>query len=251
MSATIDFVPGGYRYMPGVFQYSGGVAALPGFRLERVRFTRPVPLAEGFARIEAMLKAANRPLTSFAACELHSPAPFTEAGFKTFNELYCGTLERWGIYKAGVNPVARSNTCPEVTPPAEPGFHAVTFTMPATGAPASFVVAGSGEAPEGKGNYKDHIVARGDTSADGLRRKAVWVLGEMERRMAALGGTWTDVTATQVYTIHDLHPFLADELARRGAIGHGLTWHLNRPPVVELDYEMDCRRIEVERVVVA
>jgi hypothetical protein len=251
MSATIDFAPGGYRYMPGVFQYSGGVAALPGFRLERVRFTRPVPLAQGFARIEAMLKAANRPTISFAACELHSPAPFTEAGFKAFNELYCGTLERWGIYKAGVNPVARSNTCPEVTPPSEPGFHAFTYTVPAADAPPCFVVAGSGEAPEGKGNYKDHIVARGDTSADGLRRKAVWVLGEMERRMAALGGTWTDVTATQVYTIHDLHPFLADELARRGAIGHGLTWHLNRPPVVELDYEMDCRRIEVERVVVA
>ena len=69
--------------------------------------------------------------------------------------------------------------------------------------------------------------------------------------MAALGGSWKDVTATQVYTVYDLHPFLADELAKRGAIGHGLTWHLNRPPVVELDYEMDCRRIEVERVVVA
>jgi hypothetical protein len=251
MSATVDFTPGGYRYMPGVFQYSGGVAALPGFRLERVRFTRPVPLAEGFARIEAMLKAANRPLTSFAACELHSPAPFTEAGFKAFNELYCGTLARWDIYKAGINPVARANTCPEVTPPPEPGFHAFTYTVPASSAPPSFVVAGSGEAPEGKGNYKDHIIARGDTSAAGLRRKAVWVLGEMERRMAALGGTWSDVTATQVYTIHDLHPFLADELARRGTIAHGLTWHLNRPPVVELDYEMDCRRIEMERVVIA
>lgn len=251
MSATIDFAPGGYRYMPGVFQYSGGVAALPGFRLERVRFTRPVPLAQGFARIEALLKAADRPTTSFAACELHSPAPFTEAGFKSFNELYCGTLERWGIYKAGVNPVARSNTCPEVTPPQEPGFHAFTYTVPAPSAPASFVVAGSGEAPEGKGNYKDHIIARGDTSPAGLRKKAVYVLGEMERRMAALGGTWKDVTATQVYTVYDLHPFLADELAKRGAIGHGLTWHLNRPPVVELDYEMDCRRIEVERVVVA
>jgi len=251
VSASIDFAPGGYRYMPGVFQYSGGVAALPGLRLERVRFTKPVPLAQGFARIEAMLKAAGRPLMSFAACELHSPAPFTEAGFKSFNELYCGTLERWGIYKAGVNPVARSNTCPELTPPSEPGFHAFTYTVPAPSAPPSFVVAGSGEAPEGKGNYKDHIVARGDTSAAGLRKKAVWVLGEMERRMAALGGSWRDVTATQVYTVYDLHPFLADELAKRGAIGHGLTWHLNRPPVVELDYEMDCRRIEVERVVVA
>jgi hypothetical protein len=249
MSATVDFMPGGYRYMPGVFQYSGGVAALPGFRLERVRFTRPVPLAEGFARIEATLRAANRPLASFAACELHSPAPFTEAGFKAFNELYCGTLARWGIYRDGVNPVARANTCPEVAPPPEPSFHAFTYTLPAASSPASFVVAGSGEAPEGKGNYRDHIIARGDTSAAGLRKKAVWVLGEMERRMAALGGTWKDVTATQVYTVHDLHPFLADELAKRGAIAHGLTWHLNRPPVVELDYEMDCRRIEMERVV--
>jgi hypothetical protein len=249
MSGAIAFAPGGYRYMPGVFQYSGGVAAEPGFRLERVRFQRPVPLAEGFARIERILAAAGRPTTSFAACELHSPAPFTESGFKAFNELYCGTLERWGIYSAGVNPVARSNTCPEATPPAEPGFHAFCFTAPASpGDGKSFVVAGSGEAPEGKGNYRDHIVARGDTSADGLRRKAAWVLGEMERRLGALGASWADVTATQAYTVHDLHPFLADELARRGAIRHGLTWHLNRPPVVELDYEMDCRRVPVERV---
>ena len=94
MSGAVSFAPGGYRYMPGVFQYSGGVAAEPGFRLERVRFQRPVPLAEGFARIERILAAAGRPTTSFAACELHSPAPFTEAGFKAFNELYCGTLER-------------------------------------------------------------------------------------------------------------------------------------------------------------
>jgi len=103
--------------------------------------------------------------------------------------------------------------------------------------------------PEGKGNYHDHIVARGDTSPAGLRAKAVFVMNEMERRLAALGARWADVSATQAYTIHDLHPFLADELARRGAIRHGLTWHLNRPPVDELDYEMDCRAVPVERVV--
>lgn len=252
MTGTTVFAPGGYRYMPGVFQYSGGVAAQPGWRLERVRFTRPVPLAAGFERIAALVGEAGRPLTALAACELHSPAPFTEAGFRSFNELYCGTLERWGIFRDGVNPVARSNTCPEAGPPAEPGFHAFCFTVPAGPADgASFVVAGSGEVPEGQGNYRDHIVARGDTSSAGLRRKAVWVLGEMERRLAALGGGWADVTATQAYTVHDLHPFLADELARRGAIAHGLTWHLNRPPVVEIEYEMDCRRVTVERVVPA
>jgi len=250
MSGSIPFAPGGYRYMPGVFQYSGGVVAEPGWRLERVRFARPVPLAEGFARIEAMLTAAGRPMTGFAACELHSPAPFTEAGFKAFNEIYCGTLARWGIYRDGINPVARSNTCPAIDPPPAPSFHAFTFTMPASGGEGpSFVDAGSGEVPEGKGNYHDHIVARGDTSPAGLRAKAVFVMNEMERRLAALGAGWADVSATQAYTIHDLHPFLADELARRGAIRHGLTWHLNRPPVDALDYEMDCRAVPVERVV--
>jgi hypothetical protein len=112
----------------------------------------------------------------------------------------------------------------------------------------SFVVAGSGEAPEGKGNYRDHTVARGDVSPAGMRAKAVFVLGEMERRLAALGAGWADTTATQVYTVHDIHPFLADELARRGAMRHGLIWHLNRPPVDGLDYEMDCRAVPVERV---
>src|SRR6185437_7691391 len=35
---TIDVPAGGFRYIPGVFQYSGGVAALAGFRIERVEF---------------------------------------------------------------------------------------------------------------------------------------------------------------------------------------------------------------------
>ena len=75
---------------------------------------------------------------------------------------------------------------------------------------------------------------------------------EMERRMAALGGfVWTDTTAVQAYTIHDIHPFLADEVARRGAARHGLTWQFCRPPVRDLEYEMDCRGVPVERVLPA
>ena len=69
----------------------------------------------------------------------------------------------------------------------------------------SFCVAGSGECPEGKGNYRDHIVRRGDLSPDGLAEKVRWVLGEMERRLAALGGNWPSTTAVQVYSVHDFH----------------------------------------------
>jgi hypothetical protein len=247
--SAVDFTPGGYRYVPGVSQYSGGVAALAGHAIVRVRFHRPVPLAAGFERIARIIEAAGRPLTSFCACELRSPAPFTEDGFKAFNAEYCGVLERWGIYADGRNPVARSNVCPEIDPPAEPSFHAFCYTIEAADAAPSFAIAGSGEAPEGKANYRDHIVRLGDTSPEAMREKARFVLGEMERRMALLGFAWPDNTAVQVYTVFDLYPFLGPEIVARGAAAHGLTWHFNRPPVVGLDFEMDCRGIAVERVV--
>jgi hypothetical protein len=71
----------------------------------------------------------------------------------------------------------------------------------------------------------------------------------MERRLGAFGANWRDTTATQVYTVHDLYPLLADEIIRRRAADGGLTWCFCRPPVVDLDFEMDCRAISNERVV--
>jgi hypothetical protein len=82
-----------------------------------------------------------------------------------------------------------------------------------------------------------------------MREKAHYVLDEMERRLAAFDLGWEDTTATQVYTVHDLYPFLADEIVRRGAAHSGLTWHYARPPVRELEYEMDCRSVSRESVV--
>lgn len=251
MTNSVLFEAGNYRYVPGPFQYSGGVAAEPGYALERVRFHQPVPIAAGFERIEAYLLGRGRPLTAFAACEMRSPAPFTEAGFIAFNRVYVGTLERWGLFQSDNNPVARSNVCPEVSPPSEPCFEAFTFTVPCEQAPVSpsFVVAGSGEAVEGASSYEGNIVRLGDTSPLGMRAKALHVLGEMERRLSILGVGWADATVTQVYTVYDLYPFLADEIVARGAVPGGLTWYYARPPVEGLDYEMDLRGVPVERVI--
>lgn len=246
---TTNFDAGGFRYVPGVFQYSAGVAALPGHEIVRVRFRKPVLLEEGFNRIEQIIADAGRPMTSFCACELRSPSQFTEEGFKAFNDLYVGTLERWGVFRDGVNPVARSNVCPELSKPAGPSFHAFCFTVATPDATPTFVVSGSGEAPEGKGTYRDNTICRGNTSEAGMREKARFVVSEMERRMTALGFGWAETTATQVYTVFDFHPIVADEMVHRGAAEHGLTWHFNRPPVVDLDFEMDCRGLSRERVV--
>ncbi|MEM8550766.1 MAG: hypothetical protein AAGF45_00155 [Pseudomonadota bacterium] len=249
MSAIAPMPDGGYAYVPGVFQYSAGVVALPGHAIERVTFMQPVPLEEGFTRIEEHLRRIGRPLTAFCGCELRSPGQFTEEGFRAFNEVYVGTLERWGIFRGGVNPVARSNVCPEVNEPPTPSFYAFAYTIPSERPGTTFQVAGSGEAPEGQGDYRNNTVRLGDLSAEGIAEKARWVLGEMERRLSALGAGWSDVTATQLYTVHDIHHVMAPEIEARGAARHGLIWHYARPPVVNLEYEMDCRCILTEHVV--
>jgi hypothetical protein len=244
------FVPGNYQYIPAVFQYSGGVAAEPGYSLERVTLRDKPRLTEGFARAASHLEAIGRPLAAFCACELRSPAQFSEAGFIAFNQHYCETLARWGIYdpSAKRNPVARSNVCPFGDAPSEPRFHAFSYTVPSQTSRGAFVISGSGEAPEGKGAYGEFIVRRGETNPDAMAEKARAVLGEMERRMRCFGSAWSDTTATQVYTIHEIHHFYSDEIVARGAARSGITWHLASPPVVELEFEMDCRSVPLERI---
>ncbi|MGQ0578140.1 MAG: 2-amino-5-chloromuconate deaminase CnbZ [Betaproteobacteria bacterium] len=247
MAELIHFPDGGYSFLRGGFPYSQGVKALQGYAIERVRFAQPLPVMQGFAAIEAHLSSLGRPRTALCAAELRSPAPLTIAGFKTFNEGYVEILKRWTLFRDGLNPVARSNVAPEISPPPQPCFYAFCYTVPVDHGGANFVVAGSGEWPDG-GAFPGDIVARGDVSASGLTVKARFVLGKMQDRLAGLGASWRETTAVQVYTVHDIHHLLAGELLPRTGNGAGLTWHYCRPPIEELEYEMDLRGVAVERL---
>jgi hypothetical protein len=246
---TRDFPAGNYRFIPAVFQYSSGAAADTGFEVERVRFDKVLPLAEGFAQVANYIRAAGRPLTSFCACELRSPAAFTEDGFRTFNQHYVKTLAEWKIFDGTNNPVARSNVCLEIDRPAEPSFYAFSFTRPSASSMPSFVIAGGAELRGGSGTYPERIVRYRDLSPDAMKEKVRFTVASMEERLGEFGFGWKDTTAVQAYTVHDFHPVLADELVRRGAARSGLTWHFARPPVVDLEYEMDCRRVARETMI--
>src|ERR1700694_1877869 len=189
---TRDFSAGNYTFIPAVFQYSSGAAASSGFEIERVRFDSLLPLAKGFAHAAEYIRASGRPLTSFCACELRSPAAFTEDGFRRFNEHYVKTLAEWGIFDGTSNPVARSNVCPEIDPPAEPSFYAFSFTRPSTNATPSFVIAGSGESRAGSATYAERTVRYRDLSPDGMKEKVRYVAGVMESRMGEFGFGWKD-----------------------------------------------------------
>jgi hypothetical protein len=255
MTALPESEAGGYRYIKAVFQYSGGVAAQPGFEIERARFAKPLPLRDAYAAVEAHLKALARPTTAFAACELRSPEPFTDQGFYDFNQVYVKTLERWGIYKHDdgdpVNPVARTNVCPMYDKPAEPVMHAFSYTVPARAATSrgSFIISGGGEARGGTSAYRERIVRLDDTSPEGLREKVVFVVAEMERRLALLGFSWKDALSTQAYTVQNIGHLVGETMAARGACAGGLQWHYARPPVVGLEYEMDVRGAAREIVI--
>ncbi|MBM3343416.1 MAG: hypothetical protein FJY56_15105 [Betaproteobacteria bacterium] len=246
MAEVPVFQAGGYRYIKAVFQYSGGVAAEPGFEIERARFFKPLPLNEAYAAVEAHLKRIGRPTTAFAACELRSAAPFTEQGFIEFNKVYVQTLARWGLYQgapgdaSAVNPVARTNVCPMYGAPQASVMAAFSYTVPAPNAPRkTFILSGGGEARGGPGSFQSRIVRFNDTGAEGMRDKVEFVAKEMERRLGLLGFGWADAVCTNAYTVQNIGHLVGEALAARGACAAGLTWHYARPPVQGLEYEMD------------
>ncbi len=253
-----------YAFLEGGLPFSFGVIALPGFEIVRVRFARLLPLAEGFEAIAAHLRERHRPLTALCAAELRSPVPFSVGGFGDFNAEYVAVLRRWGLYRNDLNPVARSNVCPVYDPPAQPGFHAFCYTVP-TGAahasllttsdhaadapgPRSFVSAGWAEWAQGT-PWPDGIVAYGDTSPAGLARKAAFVLDGLRENTDALGGDWNALTSIQVYTEHELGALVASEFAPRGLTRLGLEWHVCRPPVEGMEFEIDVRCVRRELVI--
>jgi hypothetical protein len=231
----------GYSFLKGIAPYSGGVVAHAGFEIERARLAKPLPIADAFARVDSHLASLSRPSQALCGMELRSPRPFTFHGFSEFNAGYVGFLEKRKILVAGLNPVARTNVAPEIAAPSEPVVYAFSYTVPARGARRSFVVAGSGELPEGSLD-PHNIVRGGESSVDAMTEKARFVLGLMDGRVLGLGANWDEVNVVDVYTVHDIAPYLAPLIVpRTGNAHHGITWHYARPPIVGIEYEMDVR----------
>jgi len=76
-----------------------------------------------------------------------------------------------------------------------------------------------------------------------MREKAARVMTIMEARLSGLAVKWADATTVNVYTANTNADWLESQLlARMGADAiHGIHWHLSRPPIIGLDFEMDVR----------
>lgn len=239
----IDHPTGNYRFLPGIAPYSCGAVSSPGFEILHVAFQCPIAYRAGFDRIAEFLTAEGHPKSALCGIELRSPQPYSFQGFADFNAEYAATLESWGLFVDGVNPVARTNVAPVINPPSEPVLYGFSFTKPCPDCrPPTFVVAGAGELPEGILS-REGIVSLGDTSPHGLAIKSRFVMDLMENRLRGLGVDWPQVSHVNVYTAHSLTPLLPEIILNRigPASIHGVNWHYSRPPIQEIEYEMDVR----------
>lgn len=251
MSELVD-TGGGYAYLPAVRQYSTAVVATGDHAISRVRLTQPVAHEVAFELIGHHLAALGQPPTALCAIELRCPEPLSEQGFSEYNDRYLASLAHLGVDVADGSPVARSMVCPVVEPPTEVSLHAFSYVMPQfeigpgglVPLERTFVLSGSAEVPEGRSDYHGHIVARGNISQTGLRRKASWVLGEMTRRLGAIGADWQAVTAVQAYTGRDMGSLIQESV--HPMVSGAVDWHACVPPMAELEFEMDARRVGIE-----
>ena len=244
----IDHPSGNYRFLPGIAPYSCGAVSTPGYEIVHAIFQKPVAYRDGFERIAQHLAHSGRSKAALCGIELRSPRPYSFSGFAEFNAGYAAILESWGLFENGINPVPRTNVAPCVAPPTEPVLYGFSYTQPADRALApTFVVAGGGELPEGALS-RDAIIALGDTSPSGLANKSRFVMNLMSNRLRGLKGEWQMVTAVDVYTVHPIDRLLPEIiLSQIGAAAiHGVHWHYSRPPIEDIEFEMDLRAVRRE-----
>jgi hypothetical protein len=253
---------GNYRFIAGRNPFSSGAVADEGYEIVRAVFDPMLPLDAGFAQIEAHLRGVGRPLNALSGMELRIPQALSLEGFRHFNQGYVQRLAKWGVQVGELNPVARTNVAVEINPAPVPCVFGFSYTVassaasqstsssqsslasPASQRRATFVLSGAPEV-RGSGASERTVVAPGDVSRDGMRKKIVEVLSSLGALLLEVGASWGDATALDVYTVQDIHPYLEELLLREvpSANVRGITWHYARPPVADADFEMGVRRV--------
>ena len=172
-------------------------------------------------------------------------------GFIEFNRGYCAVLEQWGVFVDGQNPIARTNVCPLALEASEPVIHGFSFVRPNSTLQRrrTFIVAGAGELKEGT-LVTDGILRRGEISPEAVAEKARYVCNVMAERLRGLEAEWEDVTAVNSYTVHPLEPLMESLLLQSmpAVRRHGVHWHYTRPPVIDIEFEMDLHGVVTEWV---
>jgi hypothetical protein len=250
---VIENDKGNYRFIRGGGPFSSGCAAQPGFEIVHAAIRPFATLTQGFQLVERHLRDNHRPIDALCGMHLRIPQPLTLKDFEEFNRPYIERLKSWGLETDGTNPVARTNVALEVSAVHEAMLAGFYYTDPADGSAdrrdGTFVLSGAAEMRVGEGGRRE-LVAAGDVSADGIRRKLECVIEGLTGHLRELRLDWDQATAVNLYTVHEVHHVLAPMLlpAIGAAAQIGLNWYYSRPPVIGLEVEIDAHAVRRELV---
>ncbi len=250
-SMLIEHPRGNYHFLRGIDPYSCGVVANPGYEIIHATLERSLPWEQGFQHVASHLEELDLDRNALCSMELRSPTPFTMQGFINLNRDYCAVLQDWGVFVDGLNPVARTNVAPVHQPPSEPQLHAFSYVVANPHIKRkTLIVAGAGEVLEGI-LEEERIIRAGDTSRESMREKATYVMRVMEERLIGLGGSWDLIDTVDIYTIYPLVELYSQLILPQmeSAVRHGSRWYYSRPPVIDIDFEMDMRGIVTDLVI--
>ena len=240
---------GSYKFLPAISAYSAGIATMPGFEITAIRITSPLSLEAGFEVIDNEISKRGLKSDSLAGIQLRSPKVFSFNEFSEFNDKYRNLLLERSLILGDVNPIPRTNVIPIKDVPPIPCIATAFLVHPSqNNGGDDFIVAGAGEVA---GTLDPtNIVARGDISDSGMSLKVDCVLEEMLARLLALGFDGLSPTVINVYTIHEILKLQELISKKLPAINvHGYTSWLTKPPVTEIEFEMDCSRFSNWRAV--
>ena len=239
---------GGYGFLSGIEPYSSGVMAESGWEIVHATLANPLAWHDGLFSIRRHLEHLGRDRHALCGVELRCPEPFSMDGFMAFNRQYRSLLEDWDMLVNGANPIARTNVAPVENAPHESVVYGFSYTQPSNINRPTFVIAGGGEL-RGRLDAKN-IVRAGETSEDAIIEKARCVVEIMRQRLDSLGNNDL-VSQINVYTEHNLKQALAEVIIPTlpAAARLGVRWYYSRPPVRDIEFEMDLRGVVSDVVI--
>lgn len=241
----IDNRPGGYRFLPSGQVFNAGALPLPGHEIVHVLFNPWVPLDRAWGVIDGALRQAGRPPQALCGMELRIPQQLTVEDFRAFNAPYVEQLGKWGLAFGGFSAVSRTNVAVLLDAPSVPSVHAFSYAAPSEHKAATFCVSGTADiGPDGT------IIAQGDVSTEGMKRKLEHVIGVITDRLGRLGLSWADATHTDLCLARDIGDLMQTVIVPglRGAAARGLRVHFARPPIVDSEVELETRGVRRELV---
>jgi hypothetical protein len=241
--AILEVEAGNYRFLPAGGVFCGGVLPGEGYEVVHAILRPSLPLAQGYTFIESYLKNLGRPVQALCGMELRVPAQMTFDAFRTFNAPYVEQLRKWDLMSGNYSAVCRTNVAPVLNPPKQACVHAFSYVVPAAGKRFTFCVSGTADIdPRGK------IVADGDTSPTGMKKKLEFVIEVIGNRLAEMELEWNSATQVDLYLVADIPDLWASTIlpALGDAALPGVRLPYARPPIVSAEVELEVRALAQE-----